>query len=77
MADFVLHPKTQELLDRMNRIGMRQDFFIDKEKAERCLSDIYQLYGLNIPTYTWVDDITNEKLLEILGTVLSLFFLFL
>ena len=47
---------------------MRQDFFIDKEKAERCLSDIYQLYGLNIPTYTWVDDITNEKLLEILGT---------
>ena len=61
MSEFQFHPETQKLLDRMNIIGMRQDFFVDKERGEECLTKIYQLRNLFIPTYIWVTDITNEK----------------
>jgi len=64
MSEFQLHPNTQKLLDRMIAIGNRQDFYVNKEKAEKCLTKIYQLHNLKAPSYEWVDDICDKKLLD-------------
>lgn len=59
-----MEKETQNLIDRMIKAGNNQSFNVDKEKAEKCILDIYRLYNLKLPTITWCKDVYNKELLE-------------
>lgn len=60
--------ETQDLMDRMCRNVEREDFILNKKKAEECLLKTYDLFGLARPKKTvWLNDIFNEKWTEVAG----------
>ena len=54
--------KTAALIERMCRIVERDDYVLDKEKAEACLLKTYDLFGLERPKkIKWHNDIFDEE----------------
>lgn len=54
---------TADLLARMERAALRQEFVFDKAKITELVEKSYKLFGLKVPKIIWVVDVTDEKLL--------------
>lgn len=60
------HKDTQNLIDRMCLQNEREDFTLEKEKAEYCLLKTYDLFNLPRPKkIIWVKDIFDKKFYEV------------
>src|SRR3990167_1042770 len=55
---------TAELLERMNRVALRQEFVFDKPKIKELVIKSYEMFNLPVPKIDWVKDITDEHFLE-------------
>jgi len=56
---------TQNLIDRMSRCEKREDFILDKPKAEECILKTYDLFNLKRPSrVVWLIDIFDKEYQE-------------
>jgi hypothetical protein len=56
---------TQDLIDRIIRCEKREDFILDKPKAEECILKTYDLFNLKRPSkVVWLADIFDKEYQE-------------
>ena len=56
--------KTKDLLERMNRVALRQEYVFDTPKITELIQKTYLFLSLSVPTIVWAKDITDEHFLE-------------
>ena len=51
---------TQKLLEKIEAINLRKDFYLDKKKVEEAVARAYTIAGLAIPKFDWRVDVIDE-----------------
>src|SRR3990167_5734029 len=59
--------KTAELLKRMNKVALRQEFVFNKDKITELVKKSYEMFDLKIPKIEWCIDITDKRFLDVAG----------
>lgn len=56
--------KTSELLARIKKVAIRQEFVLEKQKIKKLVKESYCFFNLEIPEIVWCKDITDKRFLE-------------
>ena len=55
---------TEKLLERMDKVALRQEYVFDKEKIKELVKEVYNFLELKVPKIEWVVDLNDPGLLE-------------
>ncbi len=58
---------TEKLLQRMDKVALRQKYVFDKQKIRSILQKVYKVFDFPMPRIVWCVDITDERFLEAAG----------
>ncbi len=59
--------KTEKLLQRIDKVALRQEFVFDKDEISKLIIKVYKLFKLPLPEIVWCKDITDERFLGAAG----------